>query len=115
MLGFITKHFICDFPLQGKFQWSNKHIFGHPGGLLHSLIHVIGTTVVLFSLPISTHLMVGLALLDGVIHYIIDYVKMNTNIRYGWKADTHAQFWIAVGLDQYLHYLTYLIILTILI
>lgn len=38
-----TKHFIIDFPLQTKYQWSNKGIYGHPGGILHAGLHGIGT------------------------------------------------------------------------
>jgi len=36
ILLLFTKHFVLDFPLQTKFQWSNKGTYGHPGGLLHS-------------------------------------------------------------------------------
>ncbi len=115
MFGFILKHFICDFVLQLKYQYSNKHILGHPGGILHAVIHMIGTIVVLFSLDISVHNMLWLSLLDGVIHYFIDYAKMNINRYYEWGPTTHAEFWILTGLDQFLHYCTYLILLLLLI
>jgi hypothetical protein len=115
MFGFIVKHFVCDFMMQWKYQYSNKGQLGHPGGILHALICAIGTIVVLFSLDISVHLMLGLALLDGVIHYFIDYGKVNINKYYGWTAITHEQFWVLVGFDQFLHYTTYLIIILLLI
>ena len=115
MFGFILKHFVCDFVLQGKYQWSNKHILGHPGGILHALIHAVGTVVVLFSINIATPLMVSIALGEAVVHYFVDFFKMNINKEMGWKADTHPQFWVLTGFDQFLHYLTYIIIIALLI
>lgn len=101
-----TKHFIVDFPLQTKYQWSNKGTYGHPGGALHALFHCIGTWVaLLFMVPPATAILLGFA--DGVIHYHIDWAKMNLNARLGWSANTHEQFWWLLGLDQYLHALTY--------
>ena len=45
---------------------------------------------------------------DTFIHYHIDWAKMNLNARMGWGANTHEQFWWLLGLDQYLHALTYI-------
>ncbi|RWZ87197.1 MAG: DUF3307 domain-containing protein [Hydrotalea sp. AMD] len=112
---FVSKHFLCDFLLQWKYQYSNKHIFGHPGGILHAGIHSVGTIIVLFQLPLSTVLILGLSLLDGIIHYFVDYGKMNINKFYGWGPTTHEQFWWLTGFDQYAHYLTYILIIYILI
>jgi hypothetical protein len=50
-------------------------------------------------------------LADGVIHYHIDWAKMNLNARLGWGANTHEQFWWLLGLDQYLHALTYIVLI----
>jgi len=33
---------------------------------------------------------------------------MNLNKKYGWKPDQHAQFWWLLGVDQFLHALTYI-------
>ena len=101
-----TKHFIVDFPLQTKFQWSNKGTYGHPGGALHALLHYFGTFLVLiFFAPIHTAILLAFA--DGVIHYHIDWAKMNLNAKMQWAPNTHEQFWWLLGLDQYLHALTY--------
>jgi ribulose 1,5-bisphosphate carboxylase large subunit-like protein len=45
--------------------------------------------------------------MDMVIHYHVDWAKMNINKKYGWKADTHEAFWILLGLDQLAHAATY--------
>jgi hypothetical protein len=105
----IVKHFIVDFPLQTKYQWSNKGTYGHPGGILHSGLHGIGTYLCLFwYAPIAA---VYLALADMFIHYHIDWAKMSLNARMGWAPNTHEEFWWLLGLDQFLHYLTYVAIL----
>jgi hypothetical protein len=100
----ITKHFIVDFPLQFKYQWSNKGTYGHPGGVLHAGLHGLGTYICLMAFsPIA----VILAVADTIIHYHIDWAKMNINSKMGWAPNTHEQFWWLLGLDQLLHYLTY--------
>lgn len=104
-----TKHFIIDFPLQGPYQWQNKGTYGHPGGLLHSFAHGIGTGMVMV-LFVSIPMAILAALIDNVVHYHIDWAKVNINKRYGWKADTHEQFWWLLGADQYLHAVTYIIL-----
>lgn len=102
------KHFICDFPLQAfPYQYKNKGTYGHPGGILHSYIHVLGTWIVLIKF---TPLWVMYGLLDGFAHYHIDWAKMNINKKFGWGPLTSEWFWVAVGVDQLLHMLTYLFI-----
>ena len=104
----VTKHFIIDFPLQKPYQWMNKGTYGHPGGILHASLHGLGTWLCL--VPFST-IALPLAIADMIIHYHIDWAKMKINKHYGWGANTHEQFWWLLGLDQFLHYLTYIGIL----
>jgi hypothetical protein len=107
MLALATKHFLVDFPLQTQYQWSNKGTYAHPGGVLHATLHGIGTYLCFaWYAPIAA---VYLALADTVIHYHIDWAKMKLNRWFGWAPDTHEQFWWLLGLDQYLHAVTYVI------
>ena len=102
----ILKHFIIDFPAQTPYQWMNKGTYGHPGGILHAALHGVGTFlafVIFFVTPFALYV----AVIDMFVHYHVDWLKMNVNKKYGWKADTHPQFWVALGLDQLAHYLTY--------
>ena len=96
-----TKHFIVDFPLQNKFQWSNKGTYGHPGGLLHASLH--GLTTMLCFWWYAPLACIYLGLIDMFIHYHIDWAKMNLNAKMGWGPNTHEQFWWLLGVDQYLH------------
>lgn len=99
-----VKHFIIDFPMQTKYQWSNKGTYGHPGGILHSGLHGGGTALVLaFITPYAALL----GLVDAVVHYHIDWGKMNLNKKMNWGPTTHEEFWWLLGADQLLHTLTY--------
>jgi hypothetical protein len=102
-----VKHFIIDFPLQKPYQWQNKGTYGHPGGLLHSGLHAGGTLFVL-AFFISFPLAVLLGFLDGIIHYHVDWAKMNLNKKLGYGPTTHEEFWTLLGLDQLAHALTYI-------
>lgn len=101
-----TKHFVVDFPLQTRFQYSNKGRYGHPGGILHAGLHGLATALcVVWYVPEHW---VWLALVDMLVHYHIDWAKVNINQRHGWTASTHEQFWWMLGLDQFLHAMTYI-------
>jgi hypothetical protein len=102
------KHFVCDFPLQVAYQYRNKGTYGHPGGLLHAGIHTIGTLVALSALIHPLHLVLGVAIMDGVIHYHVDWAKMNLNAWYRLTPSNSEFFWHLLGLDQLFHYLTYI-------
>lgn len=102
-----TKHFIVDFPLQKPYQYLNKGTYGHPGGMLHAWLHGFGTMIV-FAFFLNINIAVMLGIVDAVIHYHIDWAKMKLNKKLGWGPTTHEQFWWLLGLDQYLHALTYI-------
>jgi Protein of unknown function (DUF3307) len=100
-----AKHIICDGPLQTLAMVRDKSSYGKPLGLLHALIHAVGSAVVLalFGLPLTV---VGsLALLDGVIHYHVDYTKENIVKTFGWTPAV-GPYWWAMITDQSLHHMT---------
>ena len=103
---FFVKHFLADFVLQTQYQWSNKGTFLHPGGLIHSGIHALLTTVILLMYDVC---FVELIALDFVSHYMIDYCKVNINRKFNLTTETYG-FWVMTGLDQMLHYMAYLTI-----
>ena len=109
LCALFVKHFVIDFPLQGPYQYKNKGTYGHPGGLLHSYLHGLGTWAVIFIFcPVSSTFAFSLGIIDCLIHYHIDCAKMNINKNMGWMPTTHEQFWWLLGFDQLLHALTYL-------
>ena len=106
------KHFICDFLLQANpWMYRNKGSYGHAGGLAHSALHGVGTFVI-FAFWLGASAWVY-ALADGIIHYHIDWAKMNAGKRYNLKPDNSEWFWILLGFDQLLHHLTYFALIAI--
>jgi hypothetical protein len=103
-----VKHWYADFVIQTYMQTIKKGVWLHPVGISHSLDHIWGTLVALLIfnivLPLSAITMLAVALLEGIIHYIIDFVK----VKFGSKHMTKSLFWNQFGMDQLAHQLTYL-------
>ena len=99
-----TKHFLIDFPLQTPYQFQNKGKYGHAGGLLHSGLHG-SATFVIFSFLTPYAVIFGIA--DFLVHYHIDWakVKLNNHLQ---LTPENPRFWTLLGLDQYLHAMTYI-------
>ena len=109
------KHTAADFFLQTPHQYLNKGIYGHPGGLLHAGIHVVLTPLVyLVIAPASLLLVLGIAAGEFLVHYHVDWLKEQIGHRNGWTAQDRC-FWFALGTDQLVHGLSYLLIVAVLI
>lgn len=108
-----TKHLIVDWVWQPPFEHENKGIYGHWGGVRHALKNALGTVACVWlvygGLPISG-VYVAVFLFDFTVHYHIDWSKKQLTARYRLGPTTHPEFWWLTGFDQYLHQLTYLVI-----
>ena len=107
---FGIKHFIADFLMQFPYMLREKGIYGAEGGLHHAGVHACWTFLILVPFIHRPSDLIALSLVDFVLHYHIDYFKQKLN-----KGLTTADrnFWIWLGLDQALHYLTYIAIIAI--
>lgn len=111
----MVKHTAADFFLQRPYQYCNKGIYGHPGGLLHAGIHVALTPLVyLVIAPASLLLVATIATGEFIVHYHVDWAKEQLTKANGLTPQTSA-FWHALGVDQLLHGLTYLAIVAALV
>lgn len=116
LLALQVKHVIIDYVLQTQEQIHNKGTYGNWVGFTHSLEHAFGTFFItvafmLFGLDsVSISLLIGITLLDLVVHYNVDWFKMN----FGCKDMTNKLFWWHLGMDQFAHQATYLLIAFIL-
>lgn len=74
---FAIKHFIADFLLQAHpYLYKNKGTYGHTGGIIHSAVHAIFTfAILLLFTDYQTALLMASA--DFVVHYHIDWAKVN--------------------------------------
>ncbi len=106
-----AKHWYADFFIQTYDQTVKKGLYGDLVGVSHSLDHMLWTVValVIFSFvhPIKPELLLAIAIIEGFLHYHIDWFK----VKYGIKDATKPRFWREFGLDQFAHHLCYLYII----
>lgn len=109
------KHCYADFVLQTYMQTVKKGVWMDPIGISHTLDHIYCSLIALlvFSLfvPLSAFSILLVSLVEGVIHYLVDYTK----VKYGSKDNTKPLFWTQFGLDQLAHQATYLAMVAYLI
>jgi Protein of unknown function (DUF3307) len=103
------KHIICDGPLQTLAMVRAKSRYGAPLGLLHAAIHGLGTAVMLAFFGVAFPVLAGLALLDAVIHYHVDFTKENIVKINDWTPQD-GPFWWSFTADQALHHMTYVLL-----
>jgi hypothetical protein len=103
-----VKHCYADFYLQTYMQTVKKGVWLHPVGISHTTDHIYCSLAVLlaFSLfvPISAPAIILVSLIEGIIHYFVDFSK----VKYGCKDQTKPIFWTQFGLDQLAHQVTYI-------
>lgn len=108
MLLLQTKHFVIDFLWQTQDEVMHKGIYGNKIGAMHSFKHAVATFLI-FGMLSPTKSAV-LALLDFILHYHIDWAKMNINYKFS-LTPKDSKFWNLLGLDQFLHQLTYVLLI----
>lgn len=109
------KHCYADFVLQTYMQTIKKGVWMDPIGISHTVDHVYCTLIALlifsFFVPLSAFSILLVAIVEGIIHYLVDYSK----VKYGSKDNTKPIFWTQFGLDQLAHQATYLAMVAYLI
>lgn len=97
------KHWYVDFVNQSEEEVKHKGIYLDWIGVKHSLKQGIATACV-FVLFTNIFFALFVGLIDFVLHYHIDWAKMN----YGNRDITTPDFWAHLGLDQMAHQITYI-------
>lgn len=107
------KHWYVDFVIQTPQEIATKGTYGAWPGIWHSAKHGIGTLIVMLIVFSSSFLLIAvlLGIADAVVHYHIDWVKMN----WGESNMQDPRFWQHLGADQMAHQLTYIAILGIML
>jgi hypothetical protein len=138
------KHFVCDYPLQGKYMLGKFK----PGWawvlplLAHSGVHAVAT--LLIALCFKPKIAIRLALFDMALHFTMDRIKASPNLlgrykalsanemknilsyaltlgkdgiqeKFGNQLKSNVYFWWALGLDQGVHHLTHYAIIWMLL
>ena len=102
------KHWYIDFVNQTEEEIQHKGIYLDWIGIKHSVKHGVSTFVILWVVLgwVEIDLAFALATVDFLLHYHIDWFKMN----YGNRDIRTPQFWNHLGLDQMAHQIVYIII-----
>lgn len=104
------KHLIVDWIWQPPYEHLNKGKYGHFGGIRHAGKNAIGTA--LCFLPFFGIAVAILVLLwDFIIHYHIDWIKVNYSKIRELHPMKHAEFWYVTGTDQFCHQITYILLI----
>ena len=88
----------------------HKGIYLDWRGVKHSVDHGVGTMLIVALFGFNTGAVILATLIDTMAHYHIDWAKSQLNQWLDLKPDQE-KFWWLLGLDQLLHYLTYIVIL----
>jgi hypothetical protein len=110
MFWLFTKHILADFFLQSEVQLSQKGDFNRIGGYIHAGIHAVLTLSVFLFMKHPLGAAFLAAMVDFGIHYLIDWCKVNVGRLMKTKPSDKA-FWWSFGIDQYLHFLTYALLI----
>lgn len=121
LLAFQAKHWLADYPLQGRFMLGKfRDDWGFVLPLLaHVGVHALGTFLIVFRFGVAQAL--TLAAFDATVHFMMDRAKASKRYLGRYKpltsetapTATEAQwrsnnrFWWAVGFDQGVHHLTH--------
>jgi len=100
---FQIKHWYVDFVIQTTAQVNSKGKYGDLLGIIHSVEHGVYTFAVLSGVA-SLYVALIIGLFDIIIHYHIDWIKMN----YGNRDINDPKFWNHLGLDQMIHQICYI-------
>lgn len=109
VLILLIKHLVFDFFLQTAYQYKNKGIYGHPGGILHAGLHAFGTSFLFLYVYPGAALAAQILVSEFIVHYHIDWTKEQVVKRMRLTTED-AAFWWALGVDQFLHGATYIVI-----
>jgi hypothetical protein len=106
------KHWYIDFVNQSNEEVEFKGTYLDWRGIKHSLKQGLGTAVCLW-IFVGIPLAVVLGFIDFLIHYHIDWAKMNINKKYGYTVQD-PKFWAWLGADQLAHQVTYIFLVWVL-
>ena len=121
MLCFQVKHLFIDYFFQTKYEYENKGNVLHPGGWQHAFKHGLATWLIIMFVAAQPISGLVFGVIEVVLHYAIDWTKVNMSKLFKWSQSSPTQLQIfsnwyfhAIGIDQFLHQLTYALIIAFL-
>lgn len=124
LIAVFLSHFVGDFVLQSdkmskekskSLKVLNLHVLILTNAILVGLTILIFVPMVLLGYPNKLKLFLiifGYSIINGLLHFFIDYNTSRWCSRLWAKGDVH-NFFVVIGFDQFLHILCYVLIFTI--
>lgn len=101
-----VKHMFADFFLQTPKMLSGRSQYLHMGRIQHAFVHAVGSSVALVVLGASSGFILLICVLEGLVHFHIDWLKGKHAEAKG-HGPAEGAYWRAFGVDQLAHQLTY--------
>ncbi|WP_435138560.1 DUF3307 domain-containing protein [Pseudopelagicola sp. nBUS_19] len=102
------KHLAGDFFLQNSKMIVGRERYWHMGRALHSGVHVLLTAISFALFATSPILILWIIVVEFIVHFNIDWGKARYSVEKKLTPD-QPLFWYAMGTDQTLHQLTYIL------
>lgn len=119
---FQIKHFIADYPLQGKYMLGKfretgwvKPLAAHAGVHAFFTYAIVGYLLIWFEKPGFTWMLFALPAFDFITHFTMDRIKASPNLLGRFKDMYDYKFWWCLGFDQLFHHFSDLFIVYVLI
>jgi Protein of unknown function (DUF3307) len=100
------KHYVADYLMQPKWVLFAKGDMRRAGGYVHAGIHALASIPAYLIAGLELTDMAVLCVAEFIIHYVVDFIKVDLSARYKSGPDTTI-YWALHGGDQLLHQLTY--------
>ena len=101
-----VKHLFADYFLQTPMMLRDRGKYLHIGRVAHVLVHAAGSLVAFAVVGAPLPVMIGIVLIEAVLHFHIDYGKGRWS-DFAQDGPSDASYWRAHGVDQAAHQLTY--------
>lgn len=122
----LAKHLLVDFCLQTVSVATNKGDLLKPHAYWHGFQHLLGTVMVVFLIDFTygdifstkaefLSTLGGLLMVEFASHVLTDATKVNICNKYDWRCNTSEEYWWMTGLDQFIHQVVYIYIITTLL
>lgn len=110
LVSFQLKHYVADFPLQSGWML-NKRLPGWDFAFPLACHCAVHSTITLIIICLVNPSLWWLALIDFVVHFLMDRVKSAAHYLGRFNDPTRQSFWNCFGLDQLVHHFTHYFII----
>lgn len=103
------KHLVAEYILQTPHIAESKIRYGSLNSFIHTLHHAFGTLMAGLLVKFNLGLILGLVLIEAVIHYHVDWLHM----KFGAQSYKDKKYWQWTGIEQFLHQQTFILMIVL--